>query len=420
MGFGPVGARATAPQLLNYDGDGHLMAISPTEGGKGRSCVVPALLTYPGPIFCIDVKGENYHITARRRRQMGHHVVALDPFRLVVKESDGLNPFDLYGLPGGESDCDSELLTDLVAADQPLSSKDLFWELCAKGLLTGIIGLVAEEENPAERNIGRVLDLLHADDVDYSLAVYLDTHKFANDVPRKELVAYLQHEAEKCRPSVRSTAQAYVKALGSRAVRAALARTTFDLAGWVRGDPIDIFLIFPADRLRSHRAVVRLWVGTLITALLRRTGAHRQRTLLLLDEIAQLGPMPPFLTALTLLRGYGVQVYSCWQDLSQLKANYPADWETMLNNTAVVQAFGLANGMVARSVAELFGTNVQTVLGLGRGDQLLMRPGEPTVVSRRVDYLTDRLFAGLFDPNPRHAEAAPRPVVSQAPAPVLI
>lgn len=280
-------------------------------------------------------------------------------------------------LAGGEPDCDSEMLAELILGEQPISSRDLFWELSAKGLLTGLIGLAAESPEPSQRHLGRVLDLLYGDDVDYNIAVALDTHPFANQLAREELGAYLQHEADKCRPSVRSTAQACVKSLGARAVRQAIGRTTFDLVGWVRGDPIDIFLIFSPDRLRSHRALLRLWVGTLTAAILRRSRAPEARTLLILDEIGQLGPLPQLLTAVTLLRGYGVQVWTFWQDLAQLRALYPTEWESILNNAAVIQAFGLTNGLVARTVAELLGVDVKRVLGLPPSDQLLMHRVAP-------------------------------------------
>jgi type IV secretion system protein VirD4 len=412
LGFRPRPSTPTEEAgPIEHAADSHLLTVAPTGGGKGRCAVIPALLTHPGSSLTIDLKGENYQVTARRRREMGHTVVALDPFRLVVPRSEGLNPFDLFSLPGGEPDCDAELLADLVAGEQPMSSRDLFWELSAKGFLTGLIGLAAESTDPAQRNPGRVLDLLYHDDVDYNIAVALDTHTFANKLARQELVAYLQHESERCRPSVRSTAQAYVKSLGARAAREALSRTTFDLAGWVGGEPIDIYLIFPPDRIRSHRAILRLWVGTLISSILRRPSVPSSRTLLLLDEIGQLGPLPQLLTAITLLRGYGVQVWTFWQDLAQLKSLYPTDWETVLNNTAVIQAFGLANGLVARTVADLLGVEAREVIGLGPGEQFLLRPGAAAEVARRVDYLTDPIFAGRFDPNPRHSgRSSPAPI----------
>jgi len=328
--------------------------------------------------------------------------VAIDPFKIAVQEPDTLNPFDLLSLPGSEADCDSELLSELLCGGLPSFSREMFWDNSGKGLITGLIGLSAEDEDPAKRTIGQLLDYLYADDVDYGIAVKLDTHKFANTLSRQELCAYLQHEADRCRPSVRSTAQAMLKCLGSRSVRTALSKTSFDLNGWLRGDPIDVYLIFPPDKLDSHRALLRLLFGTFMAVLLRRPHIPEHRTLLLLDECAQLGTLGQLRTALTLLRGYGVKAWTFWQDLSQLKHLYPADWETVLNNSAVIQVFGLANGWVAKAAADVLGVPASEFLRMNREDQVLLRPGTEPQMMRRVDYLVDRLFAGKFDANPRY------------------
>jgi type IV secretion system protein VirD4 len=394
--------------LLTFTGDQHWLAIAPTGAGKGRSVVIPALFTHHAPVGVIDLKGENYQVTARYRRELGHRVVALDPFRVVVPQPDSLNPLDLYRLPGSEPDCECELLAELVTGGQVFSDKDRFWDLSGKGLLTGLIGLAGEAEAVEERTLAKMLDHLYADDVDYHIACQLDTHQFQNQLARQELGAYLNHESDKCRPSVRSTAQAMVKCLNSRAVRAALGPSTFDLAAWLRGDPLDIYLIFPPDKLDSHRALLRLWLGTLLAVLLRRTQMPPQRTLLVLDEAAQLGPLPHLRMALTLLRGYGCQVLSLWQDLSQLRLLYPLDWETILNNSGVIQAFGLSNGRMARSCAEVLGVEAEELLALEPGAQVLLRPGHGPLTCRRLDYLRDPLFRGRFDRNPRYAQQPSR------------
>lgn len=402
LGFAPARRPAAEAELLTHAGDGHLLTVAPTGAGKGRCAVLPALLTYPGPTLTIDLKGENVQVAARRRRHLGHRIVTLDPFGVLGPESDGLNPFDLFALPGSQPDCDAEMLVELITGGVPMCSKDLFWDQTGRGLLIGLVGRAAEETDPARRHLATVLDYLYADDADYAIAVMLDTHPFENQLARQELVAYLGHESDRCRPSVRSTAQAFVKSLGSRAVRSALARTTFDLGEWLRGEPMDVFLVFPPDKLDSHRALLRLWLGTLLAVLLRRPRVPAERTLLLLDECAQLGALPHLRTALTLLRGYGVQVWTFWQDLSQLRHLYPQDWETVLNNSAVVQAFGVSNGWMARGLAEVLGVEADDLLRLAPEEQVLLRPGRTAQVTRRVDYLADRTFAGLADPNPRY------------------
>jgi type IV secretion system protein VirD4 len=405
--------QSTAPEAetpICYDGDGHVLTLAPTGAGKGRGGLIPTLLTHRGATLTIDIKGEGHAVTARRRRQMGHRVVVLDPFLMAVADPDCLNPLDLFTLPGSAADVDCELLADLLGGGIPLTGNDRFWETNAKGMLTGLIGLTAEHAEPEKRNLGQLLDYMYADDVDYAIAVQLDTHKFTNHLARQELVAYLQHESEKCRPSIRSTGQCMLKSLGGESVRKCLSRTTFDLMTWYRGDPIDIFIIFPPDKLESHRQLLRLLLGTLLTILTRRSEMPEHRTLLLLDEIAQCGQLPHLKTALTLLRGFGVQVWTMWQDLSQLKSIYPADWESILNNSAVIQAFGMTNGWAAKALAEVMDMSPAELLRMARTQQALLMPGQGPQTTRRTDYLTDPQFRGLFDPNPRYKKRGNRSI----------
>jgi type IV secretion system protein VirD4 len=44
--------------------------------------------------------------------------------------------------------------------------------------------------------------------------------------------------------------------------------------------------------------------------------------------------MPLLEQAVTLLRGYGLQVWSFWQDVEQVRANYPTGHSTLVNNAA--------------------------------------------------------------------------------------
>ena len=182
IGFVAGNPPAPDAELLSFAGDSHLLSVAPTGAGKGRSLVIPALLSHPGPTLTIDLKGENYQVTARYRRELGHRVVALDPFRIVVANPDALNPLDLFQMPGSEPDCESELLAELLTGGQVFSDKDRFWDNSGKGLLVGLTGLAAETGEPGQRTLATLLDHLYADDVDYDIAVTLDQHKFQNEL----------------------------------------------------------------------------------------------------------------------------------------------------------------------------------------------------------------------------------------------
>ncbi len=355
FGFG-MRRRQEDRRLIPYEGDAHLLCVAPTGSGKGRDLIIPNLLTYQGPVIVIDPKGESVRVAARRRREMGQTVVILDPFGLVTEHTGCLNPFDVFDLEGSDPEFDAEMLASQLAAGHNFTS-DPFWTDNASGLVSGLISHVESSPEAGGRSLTAVRSFLYDSETDYTLAVLLDKKAVTRQLARDEFAAYLKHCSERTRACVLSTAVTYVKALGSAKVAMVLERSSFPLKDVVQGEPLSIFLVIPPEKQESHRALLRLWVATLLTALTRRRSIPKQRTLLILDETAQLGTLPILRQAVTLLRGYGAQIWTFWQDLSQIKLLYPQDWPTIVNNAAVLQAFGFANFAMAKEWGEVLLSN---------------------------------------------------------------
>lgn len=403
LGFRPTGTSADRA-ALTYGGDGHLLTVAPTGAGKGVGAIIPALLTYPGSIIVTDIKGENYQVTARHRREMGQRVVVLDPFNLVTAKdkADKLNPFDLFGIPGSDPESDAEMLAAQLAVGHEFST-DRYWEDTGRGLVSGLIADVASSSPPEKKNLCTLRELLYNDDLDYTLAVALDTRKKTmSPLARDEFVAYLAAPSDKTRPCIRTTATTFVKCLGSTAVSRSLEKSTFELNDLLHNKPMTIYLVLPPEKLHSHRALLRLWVVTLMTTVMRRTRLPKQRTLFLLDEAAQLGSLDLLPQAVSLLRGYGLQLWTFWQDLSQMMKLYPNNWESLVNNAAVLQAFGVPGHASRHSWRLILGDHdAQLAAELHPDEMLVAVPGKPTARHTRANYLTDKAFAGRFDSNQR-------------------
>jgi len=386
-----------------YTGDGHLMTVAPTGAGKGVGVIIPTLLTYPGSIIAVDIKGELAQVTARRRREMGQKVVILDPFGLASDAKDGLNPFDLFDLPKGDPESDAEMLAAQFGADHSFST-DRYWDDTGRGLMAGLIAHTATTSPESERNPTGLRRLLYHDDLDYTIATWLDRKEVTNQLARDEFVSYLSAPSDKTRPCIRSTACTYVKCLGSQPIAKVLEKSSFDLKTLLNGDPITIYLVLPPEKLESHKAVLRAWIITLLTTVLRRETIPDLRTLFIVDEAAQLGNMPLLKTAITLLRGYGLQVWTFWQDVGQIRTLYPNDWTTMIANAAVLQLFGVPrHGGTRGAWQEVLGDDVKEITKLVAGEMLLSFADSGISHHRRANYLTDSIFDGLYDPNKRFA-----------------
>jgi type IV secretion system protein VirD4 len=362
---------------------------------------MPNLLTFPGPMTAIDIKGELYQVTSRRRREMGHQVIAMDPFHLVTERSDSLNPLDLLQLPRADVDSDAEMLASLLAVGNQYST-DPFWNTTANGLIAALIAHIATYPEK-ERHLGQLRAWMYHHDMDLAIAKMLDDNAIKSRMARELFIAYLSAPHEQTRPCIRTMASSYISALGSEQVLDTLRASSFRLQDVFDGRPLSIYIIIPPDKLESHKALLRLWIGTLLTAVMRRTLMPRQRMLFLLDECAQLGTLPMLRQAITLLRGSGLQTWTFWQDLSQLRQCYPNDWQTILNNCGVLQIFGITNHNMAKEWSELLGQRPQDLLELAPEDAVVLRRGHGSLVCRRPDYLKDEEFVGLFDANPRFA-----------------
>ena len=403
IGFKPTVSSAAARTALTYDGDGHLLTVAPTGAGKGVGAIIPALLTYPGSIIVTDIKGENYQVTARHRREMGQQVVVLDPFGLVTAKDKGdkLNPFDLFGVPGSDPESDAEMLAAQLAVGHEFST-DRYWEDTGRGLVSGLVADVATSSPPEKRNLCTLRELLYNDDLDYTLAVALDTRKGKmSPLARDEFVAYLAAPSDKTRPCIRTTATTFVKCLGSTCVSRSLEKSTFALNDLLDNKPMTIYLVLPPEKLHSHRSLLRLWVVTLLTVVMRRTRLPKLRTLFLLDEAAQLGSLDLLPQAVSLLRGYGLQLWTFWQDLSQMMRLYPNNWESLVNNAAVLQAFGVPGHASRNSWRVILGEDAQLASELHTEEMLVAVTGRQTTRHTRANYLKDKVFAGRFDANQR-------------------
>ncbi len=407
FGFDQHPATPADSRPITYDGDAPICCVAPTGAGKGRDLLIPILLTDRANLVCLDMKGELSAVCGRARRAMGHRVAILDPFCITSGASDRLNPFDLFGLDGSLLECDAEMLASLLGEGHG-SEKEPFWPDTANGINAGLIAHIASAHPPETRNLTALRDYLYHDDLSYHLAVLLDTKQYRSPFVRGEFVGFLQHSADKTRESVLSTATTYVKALGSEQVARTLEDSTIDLASVVEGAPLDIFITVPPSKLKSHRALLRLWVGTLLTAVMSRRAIPERRTLFVLDEAAQLGAgFEPLLTACTLLRGYGLQLLTVWQDLSQVKSRYPADWPTILNNAGALLGFGFSHYSMAKEWSEVTGMDAHELLRLPSDQAVLAVRGEGVRAVKRLNYLRDALFAGKADPNPYFSRTSP-------------
>jgi type IV secretion system protein VirD4 len=391
----PAPTRSGKRRPVPDAGEGHLMTIAPTGTGKGRSVIIPTLLSYSGPVIVVDPKGENYQVTARRRWEMGQKVFKLDPFGVVGSDSASLNPLDLFDEGASDAYDSATALAELLVPER--AHTDPFWEQAARSLVALLILHVASARPPVLKNLSEVAYLLNQSLEDFGFTLKEMQKSKLGLVQR--LASGFTGTEPKVMASILSTAKAATAIFNGDCFAATSSRTDIPLDGIVRGDPISIYLVLPPEKLESHGRFLRLWIGGLMDQISKRRHQVETPTLFLLDEAAQLGTLHQLRRAITLMRGYGLRTWSFWQDLSQLQSLYP-DWRTLFNNTRYVQTFGATTHLLAESIAQLLRLPGDIdPLTMPRHRLILAEAGCNPRVLDKPDYLNDAPFRGLFDDN---------------------
>lgn len=410
-GFGFQTSRS--PEPIRYLGAGHRMTLGMTGSGKAVNSAIPQLLTFEGNAIVLDIKSELFHVTHRWRRDaLGQQIIVIDPYNVAGRKGKGcLNPLDIGPLLGCSTyEAAAMLATMFCGISQRTaitrgSTNDEFWQDQATALLTGVIGAALEGKLTGGSSFPSVRAILKSDDAVYKLALLLDQNPPSTPF-REEIASFLQ-TVEVTRSGILSTLTAHFRGLAGEGLEQALGSSSLDLTAFVHGSlKATIYVIVPPEHLISANKFLRLIFGTLLSALYTRRYIPATKTLVQIDEAANLGQFDPIRTGVTLFRGSGVILHTLFQDIDQVITNY-SDAKTLVNNTSIIRMLGAGNYWQAAMLGELFGISPRVLMNLEPDEQMLLIDGRPQRC-RRVNYLHDDLYAGRFDPNPRYVMVEPQ------------
>ena len=132
------------------------MLSAPTRSGKGVGVVIPNLLNWPDSVVVLDIKGENFDVTAGYRAAHGQAVYAFSPFDEDAR-SHRWNPLSAVRTSP------LHRVGDLLAIGQVFfpndgsgTSSEAFFNDQARNLFLGL-GLLLLETPELPRTIGEML-----------------------------------------------------------------------------------------------------------------------------------------------------------------------------------------------------------------------------------------------------------------------
>lgn len=299
-----------------YAGEGHLITIAPSRSGKSQCHVIPNLLTWDGPAFVLDIKNELYDATAGWRAANVGPVYKFSP--LTPDDSHHYNPLaevsdDLDFLWE-----DAGLLASMLIV--PTSQKEPFWENKARDLVQAAIAHTVSMNPPEERDMSKVLNIVHGLDWERFIA---GLH--ATDDPEMIRVASSLGQIEpRMRDSVLQTANTSLQCWGGRRITKSTAASdwhTGDLRG--PGKPT-IYICLRPHEFKTYLPMLRVLIAQHIRGLVGHGNPSRdqQQVLFLLDEFPQLRAMKPVEEALELGAQYGIRIWMFAQYMSQMENTY--------------------------------------------------------------------------------------------------
>src|SRR5581483_9253458 len=293
----------------------HTAVFAPTGVGKGVSCVIPFLQTCPESCVVIDFKGELAKLTGNHRREkFGHKVVILDPFRVVTQKPDSFNPLDCIDKdsPLAIDDC-----RDLEAAIvvRTGEEKEPQWNDSAEAWIAAMVACVVQYGEPGQRSL-QTMRMLLSDPQKMQKAIELMCKSDAWEGMLSRMGHGLTRYVDRELGSTLTTTNRHLRFLDTIAVAQSTSKSSFDPAE-LRNEKTTVYLVLPPEHFRAQSGLLRLWIGSMLRAVVRGGLQEENKTHFVLDEAASLGHLEALDDALDKYRGYGVRLQYYWQSMGQ-------------------------------------------------------------------------------------------------------
>jgi type IV secretion system protein VirD4 len=350
--------------LLRLNNAVHTAVFAPTGVGKGVSCVIPFLLTCKDSCVVVDFKGENAKITTRARRKMGHKVVIIDPFKTVTPTPSQFNPLDFIdpNSPVALDECRDLAAAIVVRTGQ---EKDPHWVDSAEVWITAMIATVVAFAEPKHKSLQAVRDLL-TDPKKMAAAIRMMCESTVWGGLLARLGHQLTHFQDKELGSTLTTTNRFLRFLDTMTVFDSTLSSSFNPADLLKGK-MTVYLVLPPEHMTAQTALLRLWIGSLLRAVVRGGLNQKNKVHFVLDEAASLGRMDALNDAVDKYRAYSVRLQLYYQSLGQLKRYWPEGQDqTLLSNVTQV-FFGVNDNETARYVSERLGKETIIVTSGGSG-----------------------------------------------------
>jgi len=346
-------------RYLSFPGQQFVLLAAPTRAGKGVSIVIPNLLNYQGSAVVLDIKRENFDITAGWRAAMGQRVFLFNPFT-DDRVTHRYNPLDAI------SDDPAMRIGDVLSIAvliYPSGGAEPFWNDQARNLFMGLVLYLCESPK-LPRTLGEVLrqgsgrGRPTAKHILRILSERSDGDGALSNACRDALARFVAN-SEATLAGIVATFNAPLGPWADPVVDAATAASDFSFSE-LRRTRMTIYLAIPPAFVARARVIIRLLFSQLVQLNTRELPSQNPELavpcLLLMDEFSTLGKLDSLVLASPYLAGYGLRILPVIQSVAQLEAIYGHTVaRTFITNHALQILFAPREQHDANEYSEMLG-----------------------------------------------------------------
>ncbi len=324
-GRGRVGLGRAGRSVLAAEPRQSVLVVAPTQSGKTTAVAVPAILEWEGPVLATSVKSDLLRHTLDRRRDLGE-VRIFDPVATTGFHRAHWTPLASCGDWQGARRTADRLARAAQSTPTPAHGAE-FWDQAGARFLAPLL-LAAATTGRGMDDVTRWIDtesheevLQALDGPDYATALNAAISVWGAD--------------ERLQSSLYATATVALEAYNDPLVLACSERAELT-ADWLLSGSNTAYLCAPVDEQARLRPLFTTLVREIVAAVYARaasTGRPLDPPLLLvLDEAANIAPLPDLAQIASTGAGQGLQVVTVVQDLAQVHERWSRTGETIVNN----------------------------------------------------------------------------------------
>jgi type IV secretion system protein VirD4 len=375
-----------------------VLVLGPSRSGKTSALVIPNILLAEGPVVSTSTKPDVLRATASQRSSDGWALL--------------FDPSGEIACPKGVERMGWSPLTTAHQWDAAIATADAM--VRASRSVNASVATALGEQHWTERAGALLAPLLHAAALERlpmrAVLRWIDRHDGAtplrilsegigDDATATDLLSGIVSTEAREQSGIWSTASGVLAAYRSEGALASTEDPPLNAAEFCRASNT-LYICSPGRRQHLFAPLVVAALGDIRDATYQReaSGESSAPTLLALDEMANIAPIPDLPPMVSEGPGQGLLVLACLQDLSQARTRWgpAADGFLSLFGTSLVLP-GIADARTLRDLSELGGEHeiATTTIGQTVGARGRLRPSSSVSTVRVPRYPVDAIAQGV-------------------------